>query len=321
MSLTIPKTMNAAVIDRFGGPSVLHVVRIPVPEIGDNEILIRVHAAGVGSWDPWVRQGGLGGDRFPQVLGSDGAGTVVAAGPKTARFRPGDAVYAYVFDNPQGGFYAEYAVVPEEAAAPVPPGLKMDEAGGLAACGLTAVAAFEVMTIERGAPLLVVGASGGVGHMAIQLAKRRGARILAVASGRDGVALVKRLGADGAVNGKAADVAKAAREFAPGGFDAALAFANSKKLTAALRWVKKGGTIGYPEGVEPEPKGFAGVKVRSFNGLSKPEAFDRLNGLIAQGPFRVAIGGVYGLGELPQAHRDVLKHHLGKLVVKPRIRA
>ena len=318
MSPSIPKTMKAAVIDKFGGPRVLHVARIPVPEPGETEILIRIHSAGVGSWDPWVREGGMGGRTFPQVIGSDGSGTVVAAGSNVSRFTPGDKVYAYTFDNAKGGFYAEYAAVPEGAAALVPAGLGMDEAGGLAACGLTAVAAFHVMTIEKGAPLIVLGASGGVGHIALQLAKRQGARILAVASGKDGVALVGRLGSDAAVNGKAADVVKAAREFAPEGFVAALVFANSARLAQALKLVKKGGTIGYPEGVEPEPKGPAGVNVRSFNGLTKPEAFDRLNSLISQGPFKVAIGGVYALGELPQAHRDVLKHHLGKLIVKPK---
>src|SRR5512139_2439872 len=106
MSPVIPKTMRAAVIDKFGGPNVLHVARIPVPAPGQNEILVRVHAAGIGSWDPWLREGGMGGTRFPQVLGSDGSGTVVAAGPKVSRFKAGDRVYAYTFQNSKGGFYA-----------------------------------------------------------------------------------------------------------------------------------------------------------------------------------------------------------------------
>src|SRR5512134_3860374 len=101
MSPSIPKTMRAAVIDKFGRPDVLHVARIPAPEPGQGEILIRVRAAGVGSWDPWIREGGMGGARFPQVLGSDGAGTVAAVGSKARRFKPGDRVYAYTFDNPK----------------------------------------------------------------------------------------------------------------------------------------------------------------------------------------------------------------------------
>jgi NADPH:quinone reductase-like Zn-dependent oxidoreductase len=310
--------MKAAVIDKFGGPNVLHVATIPVPEIGDQEILVRIHAAGIGSWDPWVREGGMGGTRFPQVIGSDGSGTVVAVGSKVRRFEAGDKVYAYTFDNPKGGFYAEYAAVPEEAAAPVPQNISMIEAGGLAACGLTALAGLDALKIDKDLSLMVLGSSGGVGHIALQLAKRQGGRILAVASGKDGVALVERLGAAESVNGKTANVAKAAREFAPGGLDAVLAFANSPKLAEALKQVKKGGTIAYPEGVEPEPRGPAGVKVRSFNGLPDPNAFDRLNALVAQVAFRVEVPRTFRLEELPQAHRDVLKHHVGKLVVKPR---
>ncbi len=318
MSKTIPKTMRASVIDKFGGPAVLHVASVPVPEPGEREILVHVHAAGVGSWDPWVREGGMGGTRFPQVLGSDGSGTVVAAGSNVRRFEVGDRVYAYAMDNPKGGFYAEYAAVPEDAAAIVPAGISMDEAGGLAACGLTALAGLDMLKIEKDAAVMILGASGGVGHVALQLVKRRGGRVLAVASGRDGAALAERLGADLAVNGKAADIAKAGQAFAPDGFTAALVFANSGKLSAALKLVRKGGTVAYPEGVEPVPRGTAGVKVRSFNGPSDPESFARLNGLLDRGPFRVEVSRTYRLEDLAQAHRDVLKHHLGKLIVKPR---
>jgi NADPH2:quinone reductase len=317
MSPSVPKTMKAAVIDKFGGPGVLHLATIPVPELGASEILMRVQAAGIASWDPWMREGGMGGKRFPQVLGSDGAGTVVAVGSKVKRFKVGDKVYAYTFDNPKGGFYAQYAAVPEGAAAPMPATLSMTEAGGLAGCGLTALAGLEALKIKPGLPMMILGASGGVGHLALQLVKRKEARVLAVASGKDGVALSCRLGADESVNGKAADVAKAARAFAPGGLDAVLAFANSPRLAAALKLVKKGGTIAYPEGVYPEPKGQAGVSVRSFNGLPDAAAFARLNGIIARGRFRVEVPRTYKLEELPQAHRDVAKHHLGKLILKP----
>lgn len=318
MKPSVPRTMKAAVIDKFGGPNVLHEARIPVPAVGDREILLRVQSAGVGSWDPWIREGGMGGTRFPQVLGSDGAGTVAAVGSKARRFRPGERVYGYAFENPKGGFYAEYAALPEDAAARIPAGISLNEAGGLAACGLTAIAGLDELKIRKGSPLLVLGASGGVGHIALQLAKRRGARILAVASGRDGAALAERLGADRAVNGKTADVARAARGFAPGGFDAALVFAYAPKLAGALKQVREGGMIAYPEGVEPLPKGPAGVKVRSFNALSGHKALVRLNGMVGRGPFRVEVGRAYGLGDLSRAHRDVLKHHLGKLVVRPR---
>ena len=318
MSPTVPKTMKAAVIDKFGGPSVLHVATVPVPDVGEREILIRVHAAGVSSWDPWLREGGMCGGKFPQVLGSDGSGTVVAAGAGVKRFKPGDKVYAYTFNNAKGGFYAEYAAVPEDAAALVPAGISMDEAAGLAACGLTAVAGLDALKIVPGMALMVTGASGCVGHIALQLAKRQMARVLALASGRDGAELAERLGADRALNGKAANAAKAAREFAPDGLDGAFVFAHSDRLAEALTTIKKGGTLAYPEGVDPEPKAPAGVKVRTFNGASGREAFERLNALVAAGPFRVAVPKTYRLEDLPRAHRDILKHHLGKFLAKPR---
>lgn len=313
MNPPIPRVMKAVVIDKFGGPQVLHVASIPVPELDKDEVLIRVRLAGIGVWDPWLREGGSSAGRFPLVLGTEGAGIVAASGSKARRFKVGERVYAYAFDNPKGGFYAEYAAVSEDDAAAIPANLSMEEAGALPASGITALQGLERLSVERDGALMILGASGGVGHVALQLAKRMGARTLAVASRRDGVELVRRLGADQAINGHDATILGAVKDFAPDGLDAALAFANSIKLAEALKQVKKGGRIAYPNGVEPEPRGSLGVKVHAYDGVPSPEAFERLNGLIARGPFRVAISRTYRLEEAAQAHRDVLKHHLGKL--------
>jgi len=308
--------MKAAVIERFGGPGVLHIASIPVPELAAHEILICVHTAGIGVWDPWLRGGGMGSGKFPLVLGTDGAGVVEAIGPAVRRFKPGDRAYGFAFESPKGGFYAEYAAVGEDAAAIVPATISLGEAGALAASGLTALAGLEKLKIKPGAAVLMLGASGGVGHVALQLAKRMGARVLAVASGADGVDLVRRLGADQAVDGRSAGLVKAVKQFAPAGLDAALVFANAEKLAPALKLVKKGGSVGYPNGVEPEPKGPAGVKVVAFDGLPGGGAFDRLNDLVSKGPFRVEISRTYKLEETGQAHRDILKHHVGKFALR-----
>ena len=313
----LPKTMKAAVIDKFGGPQVLHTASIQVPELGDKEILIRVHAAGIGVWDPWLRQGGAGAGHFPLVLGSDGAGTVVACGPKVRRFKAGDRVYAYVFDSPKGGFYAEYAAVAEDDAAKIPANVGMIEAGALPASGVTALLGLEKLKIGRSDTLMILGASGGVGHVALQLANRMGARTLAVSSGTDGVDMTRRLGAALAVDGKSPKLLGSIKDFAPD-FDAALVFANSKRLTEALKLVRKGGRIAYPRGVEPEPEGSSGARALAYDGISSPEVLERLNGLIARSLFHVAIHRTYRLEDAAQAHRDVSKHHLGKLVLKIR---
>jgi NADPH:quinone reductase len=316
MNESIPSEMKAAALDRFGGPEVIHTQTLPVPRPGDDEVLLRVDTAGVGAWDPWVREGGFdeGNTRFPYVMGNDGAGVVVAAGPKVRRLRVGDRAYGYQME---GGFYAEYARVKEDRAAPIPRGLDPAEAGALGADGITALLGLEdQLRVQKGESLMIFGASGGIGHIAVQLAKRMGARVLAVASRKDGVELDRRLGADAVVDGRKDDVARALRDFAPEGLEAALVLANDAALEEALKLMKKGGRVAYPRGVEPEPKAPPGVTLRAYDGEPSAEAFDRLNRWIGDAPFHVELGRVYRLEEVAQAHRDVEKHHLGKLALR-----
>ena len=316
MQTPVPAEMKAAAIDRFGGPEVLHTEKLPVPRPKGGQVLIRLDCAGVGVWDPYVRSGELelGKRSFPQVIGNDGAGEVVALGARAKRFQVGDRVYAYGFE---GGFYAEYVAIEESEVAPIPPGLSVDEAGALGADGITALLGLDdQLHLTRGQTLMVFGASGGIGHIAVQLAKRMGAMVLAVASGADGVALVRKLGADAAVDGKREDVPRAVRAFAPDGLDAALVLVHAEGLEPALAMVRKGGRIAYPNGVEPEPRGPKGVKRRAYDGKPSADAFERLNELIAAGPFHVELGRVYSLDEAARAHRDLEQHHLGKLALR-----
>jgi NADPH:quinone reductase-like Zn-dependent oxidoreductase len=320
MSASIPEKMKAAAIERFGGPEVLKLKSLPVPRPKAKEVLIRLDTAGIGVWDPEVRAGEveLGPKRkFPRIIGNDGAGTIVDVGSSTKRFRIGDRVYAYAFE---GGFYAEYVAVPEDDVAAVPPGLPPKEAGGLGADGITALCGLDdTLALRRGESVMIVGASGGIGHLAVQLAKRMGARVLAVASQPDGVALARRLGADAAVDGRKDDVAKAARAFAPDGLDAALVLSSGSSVDDVLAAaMKKGGRVAYPNGVEPEPHPGKGVRARGYDGMPAREAFDRLNKLIGKKPFHVELGRTYRLKDAPAAHRQVGKHHLGKLAFEIR---
>jgi NADPH:quinone reductase len=316
MQPSIPQQMRAAAIDRFGGPEVLHTETLPVPTLKPNQVLVRLDAAGIGVWDPFVRSGevDLGVRGFPRVIGNDGAGEVVAVGDEVERYQVGDRIYAYSFE---AGFYAEYVALGEYDVAPIPQGLSEEEAGALGADGITAVRGLdEQLHLSPGQTLMVYGASGGIGHLAVQLAKRMGARVLAVASGADGVDLVRRLGADAAVDGKRDDVGRAAREFAPVGLDAALVLVNGESLEPALAAVRKGGRVAHPNGVEPVPRAPEGVTVTAYDGLPGRDAFERLNELIAAGPFHVEVGRVYSLEDAAQAHRELGRHHLGKLALR-----
>ncbi len=316
MQASIPAQMKAAAFDRYGGPEVLHTETLPVPRPGGKQVLVRLDSAGIGVWDPEVRSGEieLGPSGFPRIIGNDGAGEVVAVGDGARRFRAGDRVYAY---SMEGGFYAEYVALDEDAVAPIPPGLSAEEAGALGADGVTALRGLDdQLHVAAGQALMVYGASGGIGHLAVQLAKRMGARVLAVASGRDGVALVRKLGADAAVDGKRGDVARAARDFAPGGLDAALVLVHGESLGPALAAVRKGGRVAHPNGVEPAPSAPEGVTVLAYDGEPSPDAFERLNRLVAAGPFHVELGRVYPLEDAARAHREIGKHHLGKLALR-----
>src|SRR5262249_23177885 len=191
----IPETMKATAIDRYGGPEVLQPHDLPVPRPRSKEVLIRLEAAGIGVWDANVRAGEfeLGKSGFPKVLGNDGAGTVMAVGKGVERAKVGDRVYAYAYE---GGFYAQYVPVKQDEAGLAPPNGTTEEAGALGADGVTALIGLEdKLRLRKGEQLLVFGASGGIGHLAVQLAKRMGARVLGVASGNDGVELVRKLGA------------------------------------------------------------------------------------------------------------------------------
>ena len=316
MNPGIPDKMKAAAIDRFGGPEVIQTRSLPVPRPEAHEVLIRLDTAGIGVWDPYVREGELptGQPRFPQVIGNDGAGQVVAVGERVTRFRVGERVYAY---SMEGGFYAEYVAVNEDNVAPIPPGLDPGEAGALGADGVTALRGLEdELHLKAGQTLMIFGASGGIGHIAVQLAKRIGARVLAVASGADGVELVRRLGADAAIDGRTEDAAAAARAFAPGGLDAALVLTGGGALQEAMNAVKRGGRVAYPNGVEPEPRVPEGIESHAYDGTPGPDAFNRLNRLIGSEQFHVELGRVYPLEEAATAHREIGRHHLGKLALR-----
>jgi len=156
----IPKNMRAAAIDRFGGPEVLTLHHLPVPILDQNEVLIALDTVGVGPWDADVREGWYpaGRPRFPLVLGVDGAGAVAVVGSRVHRFKVGDLVYSYSFENPfrKGGFYAEYVAVVSERVAHIPTRLDMKQAGAIPTTGLTALQGIDdTLRVRKGEAVII----------------------------------------------------------------------------------------------------------------------------------------------------------------------
>lgn len=314
----ISQQMKAMAVDEFGGPDRLTLHTLPVPAVDAGEVLIRVEIAGVGIWDTMEREGTLVYNEvhFPRVLGSECTGTIVAVGNGVERFAVGDRVYAQSFMNDKGGSYAQYVVVSEKTVAPVPDGLDMLMAGGLPIAGVTALHNLEALRTGDGTKLMLWGASGGVGHLALQLAKRMSASVFAIASGADGVELSKQLGADEAVDGRGDDVIQRARAFAPEGFDAALVLVSGDNVQPTLSLVRQGGIIAFPTGVTPEPKAPEGVELKKADGFGNPTSFDRLNQLVSIGEFQVHIAQTFPLEAAAQAQSAMKQHYLGKIMLR-----
>ena len=318
----VPATMKAAAIDRFGPPEVLKLKVLPVPEVGPGEVLIALHAAGVGSWDAEIRGGAWteGRPGFPLVLGTDGAGVVVAKGARVRRFALGDRVWAYEYGKAKGGFYAEYVAVNAEHVGAAPEQLDALRAGAAAVTGLTALQGIDDrLRVRRGQSVLIYGASGAVGTLAVQFAVRQRAHVIGTASGRDGRRLVVQLGADAVVDARRDDAVEQVRALAPDGLDAVLALAGGDALERMLELVRKGGRVAYPNGVEPEPRRRRGVEVLAYDAAVGRREFAHLARAVREARLQVPIAKVYPLARAADAHARIEQGHvLGRIALRIR---
>ena len=203
--------MKAAAFERYGGPEVLHVREVPTPEPGPDELRVRVAAAGLNAFD-WHQYRGLPylvrtregwSVREPRVLGADLAGVVEAVGPGVTGYAPGDRVLAEI----SRGAFAEFALVPTATCATIAPEVHAAAAAAVPMAGLTALQALrDFAALEPGERVLVWGASGGVGHLAVQIARTLGAsRVDAVASARN-AEMLRAIGADNAFDYASSDL-------------------------------------------------------------------------------------------------------------------
>lgn len=217
--------MKAILMNQPGGVEVLHYVDVPIPELrGADSMRVRLHAAGVNPVDAKLRKGGTYfPDALPTLLGCDGAGLVDAVGAAVTRFVPGDEVYfCHGGIGGEPGNYAEFTVIREDYAAMKPKNLSFAQAAAVPLVLITAwESLFDRLALQSGQTVLIHAAAGGVGHIAVQLAKHAGARIAATVSGTEKGELARRLGAEKIIDHTREDFAQAALDWTGGkGVDA-----------------------------------------------------------------------------------------------------
>jgi len=316
---TMNGTMKAVSQDELGGPDVLKLVTVPTPEPGISEILIRVHAAGVNPIDGAQRQTGAFVGQPPFVLGWDLCGAVEAVGPGVTLYQPGDVVFG-MLPFPQGhGAYAQYAVGPTRVFVRKPDRLDHVHAAAIPMVGLTAWQALvDTAGVGAGSRVLINGAAGGIGHLAVQIAKARGAHVIASARPGDEERHVRDLGADEAVDWAGGGVAEAVRAAHPEGIDTVidLVTGDPEQLAALCRGVlREGGSVATTLNAgDPALLG----SITATNVWSAPE-MERLE-LIAQlagdGALRPPVTDVYDFADLADAFAAVGRGALGKVAVR-----
>lgn len=320
--------MRAMVRDSYGTPDVLRLDEVAVPIPAENEVLVRVHATSVNDYDFLLVAGSPFVNRIDapfrpkhRVLGSDVAGTVESVGSAVTRFAPGDEVFGDM--SPHGfGAFAEFVSAPETAFARKPPSLTFEQAGALPqAGGLAVVGLRGRREIRPGDSVLVNGAGGGVGTLAVQIAKAFGAEVTGVDAARK-LESVRAAGADHVVDYEIEDITRSSRRF-----DRIIDMACYHPMSAYRRILKPDGYCGLIGGSIPRvlfamvggpiSSAFSDRRVGvPFWKPNNPADVALLSRLVETGQVRPVIDSVRPLEELPDAFRRFgAQQHSGKLVI------
>ncbi|HEV7585593.1 MAG TPA: NADP-dependent oxidoreductase [Solirubrobacteraceae bacterium] len=297
--------MRAVVVHETGGPEVLSVEDVPTPEPADGQVLVRVHAASVNPIDWKIRSGGRPAE-LPAILGNDISGTVEVS--RADELSDGDDVFGFA----ASGGYAEYALSVPAAVALKPPGVTHEQAAAIPVAGLTAwQALFDRGRLEQGQRALVAGAAGGVGHLAVQFAKRAGAHVIGIGSthNRD---FVLGLGADEYVDYTQQDVREAVSEV-----DVALDAVGGETTETLVSVMREGGILLTIASAPPEDAARQrGVRAELLIMSPDPEAMGRIAGRVADGEIRIEISELLPLADVQSAHRlSQSGHTRGKIVL------
>jgi NADPH:quinone reductase-like Zn-dependent oxidoreductase len=308
-------TMAAVVIREFGGPDVLQVAEVPRPSPGPGEILVRVHAAAINPVDTQARAHGdrsVAHVQLPYVPGFDVSGVVAEVGEGVTRFAPGDAVYAMLHLR-RGGAYAEYAIVLDAEAAPKPARASHAEAASLPLVALTSwQALFDTADLQPGETVLIHAGAGGVGSVAIQLAKWRGARVIATASPRNHEFL-RSLGADVVIDYTTQRFEDVAQEV-----DVVLDPIGGETQVRSLDTLRDGGRLvgllGLARAAQDPDRGIQTTAI-----LVDPDSAQlaRIATLVDDGHVRPVVSHLFTLDQVPEAHRQSeTRRTRGKIVLE-----
>jgi NADPH:quinone reductase-like Zn-dependent oxidoreductase len=312
--------MKASYYEEFGELDQIKTGTIERPEPGEGEVLVRIKAAGINPVDAAVARGMLKDNiptQFPAITGWDLAGVVEERGYAARRFDIGDEVYAYARrPTVQHGTFAEYIVLPECYLALSPPKITVEEAGGIPLVGLTAYQAlFQAGDLKEGQTLLILGSSGGVGTMAIQLAKSVGATIIGVAS-ESNQDYMKDLGADETIDYNTTNMGELVRGVAPEDVDFIFHCSRGDSLNQSIDTLKSGGqlvsiTDSRPD--IPDDINFQYVFV-------EPNAAQliQIRELVDNGKINVPISKTFSLEDAGKALREIESLHTqDKTVITP----
>jgi len=296
--------MLAIRVNEFGGPDVLHIEDVGRPEPGPDEVLVQVMAAGVGPWDVSLRDGRFGGS-LPYTPGGEFAGLVVDGTGEYADFSDGTPVYGYPGLT---GCYAEYVTCPLEQLAPVPSGLSVADAGAVPINALTAEQGLtDLLNVGPGDQVLITAAAGGLGHLAVQIARALGAEVVATASPKDHE-FVHHLGAAVVVDHTQPDWPEQVRKSIDGGAAKVLAVA-IPSLAGAARAARDGAIIATPAGGGGDYPEQDRVTWRHYNGEPRGPRLVRLGPWFDDGTLSVEVSRQYSWRDAAEAHREVAKGH------------
>jgi NADPH:quinone reductase-like Zn-dependent oxidoreductase len=307
-----PSTMKAIVVQQTGGPEVLKVQDAPRPQPKDDEVLIRIMAAGVNPVDAFIRAGRFGGEKSGFIPGMDVAGVIEATGSNAKKFKKGDAVYAYLSINEQGG-YAEFCTAKETEISGKPNNISFEQAAAVPLAGTTAWQALvDEAKLKSGQTILIHGGSGGVGHFAIQIAKARGAKVIATASTAN-QEFLKQMGADQAI-----DYTKTKFEDVVKDVDIVLDATRSDALPRSYGVVKKGGFVVTITG-RPDPGQLEKHGLRGGSLMAHPDnqVLEELTKLIEAKKLTPVVSQVFPLEQASKAHEQIeTRHTRGKVVLE-----